>query len=536
VRDVSGDAGLLPGLLNPDSYTWSWAQLPHFVAALAILGAAAAVWRAERGSRIGRLFVIFSALFGIWVAGRGLIHMQDDPQAATQLARNLFAISSVALPLLLRIIAVILMREREQNAFITLNWFVALIFALASFNTPWFIEGVHVFSWGLEPAFGTAGYLYMAWVMGLMGYVSFELYRAHRLALPGSLERRRVRWFAVAVFMLYVGVFEFFSAMGLPVYPVGGLGVVGFSLLVAYITQRFGLVQITAQLAAEQIIDMVRGGLLVVDQDGLIRLFSNRAGQLLGLARAQVVGKPAHLFLGDALRPPALSRAARHADGEGAETEISYLRPRSHGAMPLALSVSAVHDRRGQEVAFACLLRDLSEARRSEQERERERLTDTATGLPNRTMFLALLDAATERCNKDPAYRFSVCAVGIDRIREMTESHCYAAGDALISAAASRLRGASRPQDAVARVGDGEFAVLVRGLAAQAEVDAYVRNLRSELQTPVELDAGQVDLKVHVGTAIGGGGACNGAELLRSAGAAMHRHQDGPLAGAPSAA
>jgi diguanylate cyclase (GGDEF)-like protein/PAS domain S-box-containing protein len=529
MRNVAENAAQLPAVLDPAAYTFGIAQLPHFVGALAILGAAAAVWHAERGSRISRYFVLFSVLFAMWVAGRGLIHMADRGDVAVQLARNLFAVSSIALPLLLRIIAMILMRERQQNAFIVLNWFFAITLSLVAINTPWFVAYTEVFSWGMEPIFGPAGYLYIGWVMALIGYVSLELYRAHRTALPGSIERRRLRRFSMAVFMLYFGVFEFFSAMGLPVYPVGGLGVVGFTLMVAHLTQRYGLVEITAQLATDQIIELVRGGLLIVDQDGLIRLFSRRAGHLLGLDRRQVTGKPAHLYLGDSLRVPTLATLARHEEGSSVEAEFSYLRPHSHSAMTLGLSVSAVHDRKGREVAYTCLLRDLSEQKRLQQERERERLTDPLTGLPNRAMFMALLDAAAERCRKDPTYRYGVCVVGVERDRATLNEDGYTTTDNIVSALAERIRGASRPQDAVARVGDEEFAVLIRGMGSAQEIAGYVQHLRDELRAPVDVDSAEYSLSTYIGSSSNASGVCDGADLLRSANSAMFRARESPV-------
>lgn len=160
---------------------------------------------------------------------------------------------------------------------------------------------------------------------------------------------------------------------------------------------------------------------------------------------------------------------------------------------------------------------------------QEDRLTDAVTGLPNRARFLGFLDGALDRARAESGYRYAVCSVGMNR-SSASDGSQYGA-DYLMVEIAHRLRAATRPQDAVARVSDDEFAVLIRGLRAGADAAAQVDILRGALQTPVALGARQVQISASFGAAVEPPAGVRAAELLRDASAAMHgaRERDGKV-------
>jgi GGDEF domain-containing protein len=101
--------------------------------------------------------------------------------------------------------------------------------------------------------------------------------------------------------------------------------------------------------------------------------------------------------------------------------------------------------------------------------RERGRLTvelaeqanhDPLTGLANRRLFLARLDAAL--AHPEPDRMVAMLYLDLDRIKAINDSKGHAAGDAAIATVSERLRVGLRSADTVARLGGDEFAFFSR--------------------------------------------------------------------------
>ncbi|MBI2382899.1 MAG: EAL domain-containing protein [Gammaproteobacteria bacterium] len=512
-------------LLDQAQYAFHPLSVPHFATAGIVAAAGLMILLWERGSRVSRMFGAFSAIFTLWAVLRGLIRCAVDADAALLLGRYLYAVVALGAPLLLQFITVMLRTEAQQAFVIGFAWVTGALFAVATLATDWVVAGTVVYRWGLEPSYGLFGGVLVLWLFGLVAVALSDVHRAFRRTLPATVEHRRVRLFGVAVVSLSLTLVDFLAAFGLPVYPVGFVTVLVFMALTAYLTRRYGLVEVTEQLAAREIAALTRGALLVLDQDGVIRVMNERTSETLGLRRENAVGRRAAELLGAAFAVDSLGMLAGLEDAD-AEKVLIYEHPVHGEARDLALSVVAVRDARRHAVAYACALRDVTDQRHEEREQLSEGLKDPLTGLPNRTMFLALLDAVVERARKSPQYRFAVFVIGLDRMRRINEDLGFAAGDRVLAELSARLRLVARPQDAVARVGGDEFGVLMRRYDSPDEVRELAMQLRKALDLPIALGDQQVYLTVRVGVATGEHTHADGSELFRNASIAMFRAKE----------
>lgn len=155
---------------------------------------------------------------------------------------------------------------------------------------------------------------------------------------------------------------------------------------------------------------------------------------------------------------------------------------------------------------------------------------DPTTGLSNRAAFeerLALaLDAHAER--GEPA---ALVAVGLGRLPQIRSSLGSAAADRVLRIAADRLRRALRGSDLIARVGDGEFALLLTHLADAADAALVARKLFEALDAPAAHDGRDLFVQPAVGVALFPTDA-EAADLLlvRADAALRHARDSGGLA------
>jgi len=124
---------------------------------------------------------------------------------------------------------------------------------------------------------------------------------------------------------------------------------------------------------------------------------------------------------------------------------------------------------------------------------------DSLTGLPNRSVFIDLLNHAIE-CNKrKPELSFAILFLDLDRFKVVNDSLGHHAGDALLKIIANELVSIIRGKDVVARLGGDEFVILIEDLESNNEAFEVAQRITDLLKQPFTID----NQLVFTGTSIG---------------------------------
>jgi len=183
---------------------------------------------------------------------------------------------------------------------------------------------------------------------------------------------------------------------------------------------------------------------------------------------------------------------------------------------------AVVRNDAGVATRFAGSLTDITESK----------LADALTGLPNRFLFLDVVERAIKRVERRGDYGFAILVLALERFRMVHDSLGAAAADRLLLAVSRRLQASLRGTDMVtrdepgvtlARLGDDEFNVLVDDVTDASQAVAVADRLRRALESPFEVDGHRVFATARIGIAVSTTGYTRAEDILRDATIALNR-------------
>jgi diguanylate cyclase (GGDEF)-like protein/PAS domain S-box-containing protein len=151
--------------------------------------------------------------------------------------------------------------------------------------------------------------------------------------------------------------------------------------------------------------------------------------------------------------------------------------------------------------AVATILGNALARLRTEDRMRHDALHDPLTGLANRTLLRDRLELALARSVREDLPT-GVLFVDLDEFKAINDRFGHAAGDALLSEIADRLRHAVRPADTVARVGGDEFVVVCEDIDQETAL-ALGRRLVEAIRRPLVLGHTQHVTSASIGIALG---------------------------------
>ncbi len=273
-----------------------------------------------------------------------------------------------------------------------------------------------------------------------------------------------------------------------------------------------------------EIVESMPAVVFVKRASDLSYVLLNRAGeQMLGYSREEMIGKTDADFY-----QPDLAATYRDRDLEVfASGEVKIVEedniPRRDGAVvTLRTKKRAILDADGRPEYLIGVSEDISERKRAEAQIARLAHYDPLTELPNRVLFQQSLREALSRSARQ-AEPVAVHCIDLDRFKLVNDTLGHPAGDALLKAAAERLRGCAREGDTVARLGGDEFAVVQCGVVHGADASRLATRIVEAMAQPFDIHGQQVVAGASVGVAMSPQDGLEPDELLQKADMALYR-------------
>ena len=243
-----------------------------------------------------------------------------------------------------------------------------------------------------------------------------------------------------------------------------------------------GAVSGAAPAIAARVLNLINGGVIVIDADRRIVLWNGWLTPRCGRAAARVIGQPLFEVFA-ALRGSRVEAAVLAAFAEDLSTAIPQAENRSPFPLraagsfdgPLIEQAVTVSPFREDDQTFCLIeIRDVS----GTVEREKRLLdhaeslrarsyVDGLTGIANRRYFDVALDRELRRAQRLGG-TLSLLLTDIDSFKAYNDHFGHQAGDACLSAVAQALASRlKRPADVAARYGGEEFAAILPDTEAE---------------------------------------------------------------------
>ena len=267
-------------------------------------------------------------------------------------------------------------------------------------------------------------------------------------------------------------------------------------------------------------------GVLALDADGRITFVNPAAARLLAWRGDDLLGRhvaaaidPAGL-LEETDGAPDWVHGPRLRAGETLRIDEYAVTRRDGTVVDVAITASPVV-REGDVVGAVLALRDSTERKALERRLMHQAFHDQLTGLPNRALFLDRLEHAQARGGGQ-----ALLFVDLDRFKVINDSLGHRAGDDVLCTVASRLVGAVRPGDTVARFGGDEFTVLIEELADPQQAAATATRILHALAQPISAGGREIVLSASIGIAMSEPGD-ERRDLLAASDIAMYEAKSG---------
>jgi len=184
---------------------------------------------------------------------------------------------------------------------------------------------------------------------------------------------------------------------------------------------------------------------------------------------------------------------------------------------------AAVQGSDGQAVRMAGSLTDVTEWHLAREQLREAALHDPLTGLPNRALFMEMLEHAVAKSRRPGKHLFGTLFIDVDRFKAINDSLGHFIGDQLLIAVSQRLQTCIRSRDVIARLGGDEFTILLNDVRHPAEVTLTATRIKQSFTTPFKLEGHEVFVTASIGVALSSTADTCAEDILRDADTAMYR-------------
>lgn len=263
------------------------------------------------------------------------------------------------------------------------------------------------------------------------------------------------------------------------------------------------------------ILNNIDDGIIIIDPQGVIRMFNPVAANIFGYTESQVLGKNMDMLLSDLRigQTGAISVGTREVVG------IRH----SGATFQVDLTICETDD--PSDPGFMAIARDITERKQAEQRLVYLAQYDALTGLPTRALFHDRANHALARARREEKL-VAIMYLDLDYFKNINDGMGHHVGDELLKAVAQRITSCLRDVDTVSRLGGDEFAVILESIPHIDNATIVAEKILDVMQEPFHVDGNEIQVTVSIGITIYPMDDKDLVNLLKDADQAMYRAKE----------
>ena len=274
----------------------------------------------------------------------------------------------------------------------------------------------------------------------------------------------------------------------------------------------------------------------MVEPDGRFTFVNDRACQMLGYDRRELIGKHYSILVHeeDFARARYAFNERRSGDRASRDVELRMTRRSSATEMDtlddasITVSLNAVgmhlehmEPGRSKYIGTYGIARDVTARKQAEAIILHQAYHDVLTNLPNRLLFKDRLGQALLQSRRNRT-ELATMFIDLDRFKQVNDTLGHDKGDELLLQVTGRLKGCLRKGDTLARQGGDEFTVVLPDLHTRDDARLVADKFLECLNLPFDLGGKAVTISASIGIAIFPHDGETIDELMRRADVAMY--------------
>jgi diguanylate cyclase (GGDEF)-like protein/PAS domain S-box-containing protein len=278
-----------------------------------------------------------------------------------------------------------------------------------------------------------------------------------------------------------------------------------------------------------EIVDIVGDSILTVSEGGKILSLNKFAEEKLCLSGELDDAVTLSQFLSSDGMAEGVEPSIRHMLDSGKDVDLSVLDGRTikcrvhkmtggHFSAELSVSMSSTRGR----TQYTCVIKDITEKQKAEQEIERLNYTDPLTGLANRKELYRRLDIAIKSADRNKT-NVSVMLLDLDNFKQINDTFGHDVGDGILKVVGERLHDCGREVDTIARLGGDEFVFIATGLLESTDSNNPAERIVEKLKVPILIDGYEHLVGTSIGISLYPQDDATRAELFRKADVALYK-------------
>ncbi len=243
--------------------------------------------------------------------------------------------------------------------------------------------------------------------------------------------------------------------------------------------------------------------------------------EITGYPKSEILGRNCRFLQGPGTQESSLT-PIREAIDHGEPAKIIVLNYKKDGSEFLnELQLSPVRNEGGEVTHIVGIQNDVTDRILAGERLTHQAQYDALTGIPNRYLFLELLQQAIRLANRRKAREVALVYLDVDNLKHVNERFGHHGGDRILKQIGNRISSVIRESDIAARIGGDEFVLLFTNYADRRQIEKLIGRVLKRISAPLRIGGRELVVTASAGYAVAPGDAVASEDLLRKADLAM---------------